>query len=104
MVNSLLACNQAVGGSGGPDANGGNGLGGGLYAASGGTVTLTNVMVTGNQADGGAAGSGGQDGQGVGGGVYVADGATVYADALTEIIDNQASTSDDDVFGVIIDI
>ena len=56
----------------------------------------------GNKADGGAAGSGGADGQGVGGGVYVADGATVYADALTEIIDNHASTSDDDVFGVII--
>jgi hypothetical protein len=59
-------------------------------------------MVTGNQADGGAADSGGQDGQGVGGGVYVQSGATVYADALTVISGNHASTSDDDVFGVII--
>jgi hypothetical protein len=76
----------------------GTGQGGGLYALSGSTVTLTNVMVTGNKADGGAAGS---DGQGVGGGVYVQSRATVYADALTVITGNHASTSDDDVFGIL---
>jgi hypothetical protein len=38
----------------------------------------------------------------VGGGVYVQAGATVYADALTDIIGNHASTSDDDVFGIVI--
>jgi hypothetical protein len=36
--------------------------------------------------------------------VYVAAGATVSADALTVITGNHASTSDDDVFGVIVDI
>jgi hypothetical protein len=99
---SMIANNEAIGGTGGVGGNGGNGQGVGLFALSGSTVTLTNVMVTGNQAEGGAAGSGGEEGQGVGGGVYVQSGATVCADALTIISGNHASTSDDDVFGVTI--
>jgi hypothetical protein len=98
---SMIAGNQAIGGTGGCGGNGGNGKGGSLYVLSGSTITLTSVQVRGNQATGGAAG---QAGQGAGGGVYVQSGATVFADALTIISGNHASTSDDDVFGVIMDI
>jgi hypothetical protein len=42
----------------------------------------------------------GVSGQGVG--LYVADGATVSTDALTLIGWNDASTSDDDVFGMLL--
>jgi hypothetical protein len=103
-MGCLIVDNQAIGGAAGPDGNGGDGLGGGLFAASGASVTLQSTLVVANEADGGAAGDTGQAGLGQGGGVYVADGATVYADALTVISGNTASTSDDDVFGVIVDI
>ena len=40
-------------------------------------------------------------GLGVGGGLYIVPGGTVYADLLTLIVANDASTSDDDVFGTL---
>jgi hypothetical protein len=54
-----------------------------------------------NLAIGGAAGLGGSDGEGEGGGVYVESGGTLCVDLLTEITNNHASTSDDDVSGVL---
>jgi hypothetical protein len=54
-----------------------------------------------NRADGGAAGAGGSAGLGVGGGVYVAPGGVASADPWTFIFANDASTSDDDVFGIL---
>jgi hypothetical protein len=79
---------------------GGNGLGGGLYAAGGTTITFQISQVVANGADGGA-GAGG-NGIGQGGGVYLAADATVTADTLTIMVGNHASTSDDDVFGDLI--
>jgi hypothetical protein len=52
------------------------------------------------------AGAGGVAGAGVGGGLYndSADGAVAEADAHTRIKCNKATTSDDDVFGVVVPI
>ena len=55
-----------------------------------------------NRADGGAAGDGGTAGLGQGGGLYLAPGGVASADPLTAILFNDASTSDHDVFGVLI--
>ncbi len=106
VANSTILLNRAIGGEGRVGA-GGNGLGGGLF--NGGpspkgtpTLTLLNSLVTLNRADGGASGDGGSAGQGVGGGVYVAPGGIAYADVVTLILDNDASTSDDDVFGSLV--
>jgi hypothetical protein len=106
-----LSGNQALGGAGGSGANGGNGFGGGLFndgpsaapgnAGTPATLTITGSTITDNQATGGAAGSGGSAGQGVGGGAYFASGGVVCLDAFTQahVSNNQASTSDDDLFG-----
>jgi hypothetical protein len=101
----VLLFNRAVGGAGGA-GNGGNGLGGGVF--NGGSspfgpsnLTLHGCLVALNRADGGAAGGGGSAGQGVGGGVYVSPGGIAAAD-LTVIFANDASTSDDDVFGILV--
>jgi hypothetical protein len=69
-----------------------------------GSATLLGTRIVNNDALGGSAGTGGSVGKGIGGGVYVADAATADADAQTVIRGNHASTSDDDVFGVITDI
>jgi hypothetical protein len=83
------------GGSGG---NGGDGLGGGVYVASG-AACIDHTSIIGNQAVGGAAGKHGSAGQGIGGGLYVAAFAT--ADGMdTNITGNFATISNDDVFGV----
>ena len=63
------------------------------------TLTLRNTRVTENQAEGG---TGMTAGNGVGGGLYIVPGGTVYADLLTLIFANDASTSDDDVFGNLV--
>jgi hypothetical protein len=55
------------GGNGGSGGSGGAGSGGGLYVL-GGTVTLTNDILSGNNAAGGAGGAGGTAGQGGTGG------------------------------------
>ena len=104
VSNALIALNRAIGGVGG--GNGGNGHGGGVF--NGGpspvgtpSLTLDRSLVVFNRADGGAAGTGGVAGLGVGGGLYLALGGVASAD-LTAVLANDASTSDDDVFGVLV--
>jgi hypothetical protein len=82
-------------------ASGGDGLGGGIYEDALSSLTLIGVTVEYNLATGGAAGIGGSDGQGVGGGLDLTPGGVAYADLLTVILRNHASTSDDDVFGTL---
>jgi energy-coupling factor transporter ATP-binding protein EcfA2 len=106
VLQTVLLENQAIGGAGGVGGSGGNGQGGGIWngtpnpstgAAS--ILTVRGSTIVGNRADGGAAGVGGSDGQGVGGGIYIVPGGTVCVDLATVITDNDASDSDDDVFG-----
>lgn len=96
IAGTLIADNHAIGGSG--TVAGGDGIGGGLYNEVRSDVTLLGCTVTDNQATGG---SGPTAGKGIGGGVYNVAGGTVWADALTLIFANDASTSDDDVFGIL---
>jgi hypothetical protein len=91
--------NSATGGTGGSAAAGGNGEGGGLFVGVDATATLMSTDVVTNMANGGAAGSGGTAGQGIGGGVY--NQGTLDVDALSIIMANLASTSNDNVFGTI---
>jgi hypothetical protein len=95
-----LVGNVAQGGTEGSSAMGGNSLGGGLYAASG-TVVLQAVLVSGNQAQGGADSQGNTTGQGLGGGVYVDPSAGATADMETLMAGNQASKSNNDVWGTL---
>ena len=97
----------ATGGAGGVGGNGGNGQGGGVF--NGGpsplgtpSLTLLRSLVALNRADGGAAGDGGSAGLGQGGGLYLTPGGVASADPWTAIFANDASTSDDDVFGVLV--
>jgi uncharacterized protein (TIGR03118 family) len=106
VSHTSLVGNQALGGAGGVGGNGGNGQGGGIWNGfpnpAGGTpstLTILDSTIVNNRADGGAAGSGGSDGLGQGGGIYIVAGGTVCVDLVTDITDNHASTSDDDVFG-----
>ena len=103
VSDSLIALNQAIGGAG-DGGNGGNGLGGGVF--NGGpspvgtpSLTLQRSIVVFNQADGGAS-VGGSAGSGVGGGLYLSLGGVASADPWTFIFANDASTSDNEVFGV----
>jgi hypothetical protein len=65
------------------------------------TLTIVHSTIVNNRADGGAAGSGGSPGLGQGGGVYIVAGGTVCVDLVTHITPNHATTSYDDVFGVL---
>ena len=85
---------------GGDGTDGGDGLGGGIYVASGATATVATSKVRHNQASGGRGAEGGSDGEGIGGGVYIL--GDFFLDALSRIDHNDASDSDDDVFGLII--
>jgi hypothetical protein len=103
LSDSLVALNRAIGGAGGPGGNGGNGHGGGIF--NGGpspvgtpSLTLHRSLVALNRADGGTA-VGGSAGLGQGGGLYLTPGRVACADLVTAILANDASTSDDDVFG-----
>jgi len=105
VSNSLIALNRAIGGAGN-SGNGGNGLGGGVFNGGPNTVgtpslTLDRSLVVFNRADGGAAGAGGIAGLGVGGGLYLAPGGVASAER-TLVFANDASTSDDDVFGILV--
>jgi hypothetical protein len=60
-------------------------------------VSIEHSSISANQALGGTGSGGGSDGQGLGGGVYVAAGTVCVHDV--KIRHNEASTSDDDVFG-----
>jgi hypothetical protein len=104
LSDSTVFLNTAIGGVGGVAGNGGNGQGGGVF--NGGpsplgtpSLTLHRSLVAFNRADGGAAGEGGSAGSGVGGGLYLSLGGVASADPWTFIFANDASTSDDDVFG-----
>jgi hypothetical protein len=79
-----VTANQATGGAGGAGGNGGAGLGGGLFNGFGATVTMTHTNVTANEA---------------GRGIYNL--GTFYMDQFSAIEGNHASTSNDDVFGLI---
>jgi hypothetical protein len=91
-----IAANAAVGGMAASGGNGGNGDGGGLFIDAGATATVRTSVIAGNQAEGGA---GGSAGQGVGGGVYNL--STFNLDTFSIIAGNDASTSNDNVFGPI---
>ena len=106
VSDSLIALNQAIGGAS-HGGNGGNGLGGGIFNGVPNpfgtpSLTLRRSLVVFNRAAGGAAGDGGTAGLGQGGGLYLAPGGVAIADSLTTIFFNDASTSDHDVFGVLI--
>jgi hypothetical protein len=102
VSNCTVEHNLALGGAGGLGGNGGNGLGGGIFQDALSTLTLHGTTIDRNHAIGGAAGIGGSDGEGVGGGLYLAPGGVATADLLTAIFANHASTSDDDVFGILV--
>src|SRR5204863_5120195 len=102
----VVALDRAIGGAGGTADSGGTGLGGGIFnggPSSVGTpsLTLRRSLVVFNQAAGGAAGVGGSAGLGQGGGLYLTPGGFACADLATAILANHASTSDDDVFGIL---
>jgi hypothetical protein len=104
VSDSSIALNQAIGGSSN-GGNGGNGLGGGIFNGAPNpfgtpTVTLRRSLVAFNRAVG-VASDGGTAGLGQGGGLYLSPGGAASAD-LTAILFNDASTSDDDVFGVLV--
>ena len=101
VTDCTFTHNRAIGGTGGLGGNGGAGLGGGIYEDALSRLTLTGDTIDRNHAIGGAAGAGGSDGQGIGGGLYLAPGGFACADLLTVIAGNHATTSDDDVFGVL---
>lgn len=108
VSNTSLVANLAVGGAGGVGGNGGNGQGGGIWngppnpvGGTPATLTIVHSAIIDNRADGGTAGSAGSAGLGQGGGVYLVAGGTVCVDLATDITDNHASTSDEDVFGVL---
>ena len=94
ITDSSLEHNTARGGEGG---NGGNGLGGGLGIQAGSSATVSHGSITHNKALGGEEGAGGSDGHGVGGGVYNYHGTFAF-DVFTNISDNHASTSNDNIF------
>lgn len=103
VSNSLIALNRALGGAG---INGGDGQGGGIF--SGGTspvgtptLLLDHSLISLNRAEGGAA-NGGSAGQGFGGGLYIGTGGIASADPWTWIFANDATTSDDNIFGILV--
>ena len=100
VSNCQLIGNVAQGGTEDSSAVGGDAMGGGLFVRSG-TAILQGVLVSGNQAQGGTDSQGNTTGQGLGGGVYVDPSASATADMQTLIAGNQASMSNDDVWGTI---
>jgi hypothetical protein len=100
VSNCQIIGNVAQGGMAGSSAAGGDGLGGGLFAGSG-TVVLEAVLVSGNQSQGGVDSQQNTTGQGLGGGVYVDPSATTTENAQTIIAGNQATKSNNDVWGTI---
>ena len=107
IEDSIIIANQATGGIGGAGGNGGNASGGGVFNGNpDGTsippiLTLIGTRVIANRAVGGAASLGGGVGLGQGGGLFNDPEAVAFADARTKIKGNKATTSDDDIFGVV---
>jgi hypothetical protein len=100
IIDCLISDNVAQGGDGSA-GNGGNGLGAGVFVDAHADLTLLGSAITGNTADGGAGASGFSNGKGQGGGLYITAGGSACADDSTLIDGNSASTSDNDVFGVL---
>jgi hypothetical protein len=100
VIDSLVADNLALGG-GGSAGNGSNGQGGGIFVDAHAALTLTGDTVADNQAIGGAGAAGFSIGKGQGGGIYIATGGSACADEATVINGNSASTSNNDIFGVL---
>ncbi len=103
VTDSAVVLNRAVGGAG-DGGDGGNGLGGGIFngrptAFGVTTLTLQGSLVALNRAVGGESDAG-TDGLGQGGGLYLTLGGVAGADLVTVLLANDASTSDDDVFGI----
>jgi hypothetical protein len=104
---SSVSDNLATGGTGGVGGDGGNAFGGGIANANPAPVsdspilTLLGTSVLFNQANGGAPGILGILGIGQGGGLYNQPGAVASADVFSKIKFNTASTSNDDIFGVV---
>ncbi len=95
ITGSRLVHNRATGGDGGLGAGGGV-FNGGPTLLGTPTLTLHGCLVAHNRADGGPSGTG------LGGGLYLAPGGAATADLWTWIFANDASTSDDDVFGILV--
>jgi hypothetical protein len=105
VTNSLIALNQALGDVG-EAGNGGVGQGGGIFNGcpvpiGAPSLTLQRSLVALNRADGGASLGSGCAGLGVGGGLYLAPSGVASAHLVIAILANDASTSDDDVFGIL---
>jgi hypothetical protein len=100
VSNCAIFGNLTQGGTSGSGPQGGDGLGGGIFVGSG-TVMLEAVLVNGNQSQGGADSQQNTTGNGLGGGVYVDPSATVTADMETVIAGNQATKSNNDIWGTI---
>jgi hypothetical protein len=100
VIDSVVADNLAQGADGSA-GNGGNGLGGGIFVDAHAALTLKGDTVTGNQAIDGAGAAGFSNGKGQGGDIYIVTGGSACADDATVIDGNSASTSDNDIFGVL---
>jgi hypothetical protein len=71
---------------------------GGIFNDLGATATVTVSVISANLAQGGLAGFGGSAGQGIGGGIYNL--GTFSLDTRSVVAGNDASTSNDNQFGV----
>ncbi len=100
IVNTFIQANTAEGGGGGTRGAGGIALGGGLENDATSKTTFTHSSVFSNQALAGI-GLMGNGGYGFGGGVANETGGIVIRDRSTVLFSNQASTSSNDVFGVV---
>ena len=94
VTDCAIASNLAVAG---PGVTSGNARGGGIYNGNPANglspiFVLTRSNVAANEADGGA-------GEGKGGGIY--NGGLFSVDQFSPVEGNKASTSDDDVFGIL---
>jgi hypothetical protein len=98
VVACTVVDNRALGGAGAAGASGGQGLGGGLVVDPGSSASLTASIIAKNSAVGGAGGEGASDGNGLGGGAYVFDLGTLTYDSTTQIKNNRASTSNDNIY------
>ena len=100
VSNCQIVGNVAKGGTEGSSAVGGDGSGGGIYVDTG-TGVRQGVLVSGNQAQGGVDSQGNITGNRLGGGVYVDPSASATMDLQTLIAGNQASKSNNDVWGTL---
>ena len=100
MSNCQIVGNVAQGGTDGSSTVGGEGLGGGLFAGSG-TVVLEAVLVSGNQAQGGVDSQGKHHRPRLRRRRLCRSQCQRHADMQTLIAGNQASKSNNDVWGTI---